>query len=180
MVQINLLPYREQARQVKQVRLGILMACCVGLAIALVIAVHIYFRSIINDQNKINVYLQNQIALGQADLATLKDKKASQVSLITQLHYLMDLRVKSYNAVRLLNMLAIATPKSVMLDKVIRENNTIVIAGQTDSDAEVTLFMKNIATQPGFKPPVLSGITSQQGPLGDERHFQIKVEEAQH
>jgi type IV pilus assembly protein PilN len=177
MVQINLLPYREQARQVKQVRLGILMACCAGLALVLVVFVHIYFRSIINDQNKINAYLQSQIDQSQIDLTTLKEKKMSQVNLIAQLHYLMNLRVTSYQAVRLMNMLATATPKNVILEKILRGNNEVIIAGQADSDTEVTIFMKNIAAQPGFKQPVLTGITSQQGPTGDERHFQLKVEE---
>jgi type IV pilus assembly protein PilN len=177
MVQINLLPWREQARQRKQVRLGILMASCAALSVVLIILTHIYFRGIIFEQNKANAYLQNQIQESQTNLATLKEKKNHQVTLLEQLRYLLNLRANSYQAIRLLNVLATATPTSIVLDKVTRIAKTISIFGQADTDTQVTQFMKNIGQVPGFKEPVLTGINSEQGVNGDERHFQLKVDE---
>jgi type IV pilus assembly protein PilN len=176
-VQINLLPWREQARQKKQVRLGILMASCAALSVILIILAHIYFRAMIMEQNKVNSYLQTEIQSSQTDLETLKEKKLSQVTLLEQLHYLMNLRITSYQAVSIMNILATATPSTVILDKVSREMKNIIIAGQAETDTEVTQFMKNIATVKGYKQPVLTGITSVQGVNGDERHFQLKVEQ---
>jgi type IV pilus assembly protein PilN len=177
MVQINLLPWREHARQVKQVRLGILMASCAALSVVLIIMTHIYFRALIAEQNKINTYLQSEIQKSDTDLATLKEKKTSQVTLLEQLRYLMNLRSSSYQAVSIMNVLPKATPPSIILHKVTRSAKEILIYGQAETDTEVTQFMKNIGRLPGYKEPVLASITSEQGPDGDERHFQLKVEQ---
>ncbi|MES2217509.1 MAG: PilN domain-containing protein [Pseudomonadota bacterium] len=177
MVQINLLPWREQARQRKQVRLGIMMASCAALSVVLIILTHIYYRGVIFEQNKANNYLQTQIQESDTNLATLKEKKNHQVTLLEQLRYLMNLRTNSFQAIRLLNVLATATPTSIILEKAIRMGKMITIYGQAETDTQVTQFMKNIGKMPGFKQPVLTSINSEQGVNGDERHFQLKVEE---
>jgi Tfp pilus assembly protein PilN len=141
------------------------------------ILAHIYFRGLIFEQNKVNAYLQSQIQASDADLATLKEKKNSQVTLLEQLHYLINLRANSYQAISLLNVLATDTPTTVTLHKVTRIAKEIMIFGQADTDTEVTQFMKKIGKIAGFKQPVLTGINSVQGVNGDERHFQLKVEQ---
>lgn len=174
-MQINLLPWREQARQVKQIGFGILMASFLVGALVLVVFVHIYVHSLINAQNASNNYLQTQLQIAQNNLTDLKQKKEDQMKLIENLHFLINLRKKSYAAVKLLDTLAKTTPSSILLDKVERINDDITITGTAQADPEVTVFMKNIAAVKGFNQPVLSSITNVQGVNGDEKHFQIKV-----
>jgi type IV pilus assembly protein PilN len=175
MVQINLLPWREQARQAKQIRFGILLAMFVVAAIMLIIGAHFYYKNLIQIQNESNAFLQSSLDASQTELATLKEKKQAQITLIAQLHYIINLRKKSYETVHLLDALAHTVPENVLLDKVIREGDVVTIAGIAQVDSEVTQFIKNIRQVNGFDQPVLTGITSIQGPNGDERHFQIKV-----
>jgi type IV pilus assembly protein PilN len=177
MVQINLLPWREHARQVKQVRLGILMASCAALSVVAIMMTHIYFRAVISEQNKVNTYLQTEIQQSQTDLATLKEKKTSQVTLLEQLRYLMNLRSSSYQAVSIMNVLPKTTPSTIILHKVSRSSKEILIYGQAETDTEVTQFIKNIGHLKGFKEAILASITSEQGPEGDERHFELKIEQ---
>lgn len=174
-MQINLLPWREHERQVKQIGFGILMAAFVVAALALVILVHIYFKALILSQKNSNTYLQTELQMAQNNFTDLKQKKEDQMKLIEHLHFLINLRKKSYAAIALLDTVAKTTPSSILLDKIERINNSVTITGVAQTDSEVTVFMKNIGGVKGFKQPELAGITSVQGPHGDERHFQIKV-----
>jgi type IV pilus assembly protein PilN len=174
-MQINLLPWREHERQLKQIGFGILMAAFLIAALVLIILAHIYFQSLIASQNKSNAYLQTELQVAQNELSDLKQNKVDQMKLIQHLHFLINLRRKSYAAVLLVDTLAKTTPVTILLDKVERVGDNVAIYGTAESDPEVTVFMKNIGAVKGFKQPELAGITSVQGPNGDERHFQIKV-----
>lgn len=177
MIQINLLPWREQARRDKQIQFAILIASFIGLAFFAIIFIHIcYGRAISHQQDRIN-FLQSEITQKQADLTALKGQKQEQHDLDAELHFIMNLQTKSFQAVRLLDELASAVPPSVLLDKINREGSTITISGTAQSDSQVTIFMKNIAKSPGLKQPVLTGISAQENSPTLGKHFQLRVEQ---
>ncbi len=53
----------------------------------------------------------------QTELTSLQDKKQKQIALQTQLHFIMELRATSFQAVTLLNGIASAVPSAVSLEK---------------------------------------------------------------
>jgi type IV pilus assembly protein PilN len=175
MIQVNLLPWREQARQAKQVFFGLLLIGFFILSLIAILFVHLYFSTVISSQKKNNAYLQSEITNSATSFASLKTEKEKQIKLLEQLHFIINLRTRSYEAVRLLTMLVNATPSTVFLDKILREDNVITLGGKAKSNLEITLFMKNIGKVNGFAQPVLTGISTQDSAVVGERSFQLKV-----
>ena len=176
MIQINLLPWREHARQAKSIRFGLMLASFIVASIVAMILMHLYFKGIISSQNGRNTFLQTEIDKTQADFTDLKQKKLEQTTLVTQLHYIMNLQRDSYSIIYLLDELAKIAPTSVLLEKIERNANVITVAGKARSDLQITVFIKDLGETKGFSQPVLTEITSQEGNAAEERHFQLKIE----
>lgn len=174
MVQINLLPWREQVKQEKKTQFGILIAAVVVLAIICLIFTRFYYKSIISNQLARNQYLQQQLEKEQTQLTSLIAKKNEQEALQASLNFLIGLRQQSYGVVQLLDALIRAVPESVTLQKIMREGNQVTMIGVAKSDAQISLFMENLAKIKIFDQPNLTKITA--NPIADERVFQVKVE----
>jgi type IV pilus assembly protein PilN len=179
MTQINLLPWREQGRQIKKVIFGIILAGCLVMSVVVVIFTHIYLHYQNSVQMERNDYLQSMIDQTNAEISALKLKQKIRAKIVTELNLITDLRKKSYQAVSLLNLLIKSVPSSVLIDKIARVDGVFTIEGVADSDLATTLFMRNIESVSGFKQPVLNVIKTEKATStnpNDIIHFQLKVE----
>jgi len=177
MLQINLLPWREQARLVKKKQFNLVLAGFIGLTVFFVLMIHFYFDGLINYQQKRNTFLQDQLTQAEAELAALNKKKNEVQVIDAALHFIISLREKSFQAVRLLDGLVRVVPEGVTLNKIARADNTITLLGSAQSDIQITYFMKNMENSPIFYQPTLSEISSKETSMGDETYFQLKVEQ---
>jgi len=177
MTQINLLPWREQLRQTKRMNFTFILTGFIALTLFLLFIVHLYLYRVINDQQQKNNYLQSDFQHEQSELGTLNKKKQEQLNVISQLHFIFSLRDNSYRAVRLLDGLARVVPDAVSLNKIMRQGNTITITGKAQSNLQVTLFMENMAKSKIFKQPALTEINTKENSSGEERFFQLNVEQ---
>lgn len=176
MIQINLSPWREHARQAMQIRLGLVFASVIVLTIVAMLCMHVYFKSLITSQNARNIFLQSEIDKAQTDFTNSKQKKLEQTNLVAELNFIMNLQHKSFSIIYLLNELATIAPTSVLLEKIARDGNTITVTGKARSDLQITYFIKGLAKTKGFSQPELTEIKSQDNNTAEERHFQLKIE----
>jgi type IV pilus assembly protein PilN len=179
MTQINLLPWREHARQTKKLIFGIILIGCVVLSILTVVIFHIYLNIENNIQIERNNYLQSALDHTTADIVTLTAHQLLRDKIVKELNLITDLRKKSFAAVRMLNLLVKATPPTVLINVLARENKIFTIEGTADSDLETTVFIRNIEAITGFNQPVLNVIKTQKeanNSTNEEIHFQLKVE----
>lgn len=176
MTQINLLPWREQLRQIKRMNFVIILGCFIVVTLFLVFISHMYLSGIIGNQQQLNAYLQSDFDKEQVELGALNKKKQEQKTVNTELHYILSLRENSYQAVRLLDELVKIVPDAVSLNKISRQGNSIILIGKAESNLQVTLFMENMAKSNFFRQPVLTEISSKENSAGEERYFQLKVE----
>lgn len=177
MIQINLLPWREQARKEKKLRFAITLGGFVGLTLFLVVLLHLYFYSLIRYQKNNNIFLETELKQEQLAIGTFNKKKKEQAEIDTHLRFIFTLRNKGYKATAVLDELAQIVPEAILLNKIIREGNMIFISGKAESNLQVTLFMENISQSRIFKQPVLTEITGKGSSSGEERYFQLKVEQ---
>ena len=176
MVQINMLPWREQARQIKKKNFFVSLAGAIGFTLFIIFLFHVYYDDLIAYQNKRNLFLQTEIGNKQVEINELRKKKEEQDVVESKLQFLMGLRVQSYAAIRLLNELIRIVPDTITLSKMNREDNMITIEGKAQSDLSITAFLKAISQSSLFNQPVLTGISSGAGE-GAEKSFQVKVEQ---
>lgn len=177
MTQINLLPWREEARQRKKIEFGVTIGAAILLVIFLSILVHFYLSGLITTENNRIAFLQNALTQKGTELNNLKDKKKKQLSIETELGFLYGLKAKSYNAVRLMNELETKVPGTITLEKLTREKNQIHIEGEAQSELQITLFMKNLGTSVYFTQPTLTRISETKENVGTERSFEVVVDE---
>jgi type IV pilus assembly protein PilN len=177
MTQINLLPWREQARQEKKIQFLITLGLCVGFSIFIIILIHIYLNSLVNNENSRIAFLQTELGNKQAEFRVLKNKQLKQDEIEANLKFLVTLRNKSFQSVNLMNELIKLVPQTITLEKLTRENNKIIIVGKTQSEVQITLFMKNIAKSNVLNQPILTRINENPGGNSDSaRLFELQVQ----
>lgn len=178
MIQINLLPWRERKRQLKRSMFGILLGAFFVLGLFIIFLIHINMSSAVSLQMRRNEFLQTQINNAQDEFTSLKQKKEEQIKLLASLKFILELRNESYEAVRLLDVLAASTPSSIIMEKIVRDISTVTISGTAPTDSDVTTLMKNISThENSFGQAVLTEISSQETATSTVRHFTIKIDE---
>lgn len=178
MTQINLLPWREQARKKRQNRFGIIALVAAGLGIFFAVFFHLDYAFRISEQNKRNVTLQTALDEESTHLTSLNKQKKELLDVDNQLHFIYSLRTNGYQAIRLLNQMAELSPESITLSKIVRIGSTISIAGSAKSNMQITLFMESIEKSKYFHQPVLNEIHGKQNDTGEERSFELKLEQA--
>jgi len=177
MIQINLLPWREQARKKQQNRFTVVVAVFAGLGLFVAALFHLEYVAKINFQQKRNSIMQTALDEASSSLMIMNKQKAELDDVDSQLHFIFDLRESSYRAVRLLNELAIANPDSVTLFKLVRMGDAITLFGKAKSNLQITLFMESLEKAKIFTQPDLTEITGKEGDAGDERKFELKMKQ---
>jgi type IV pilus assembly protein PilN len=175
MTQINLLPWREDERKIKKILFGITLGAFVCLTLVAVMFFHIYLKLIIHDSQVRVTYLQTELAATQAEITTLKDSQQKQAAIRAELQLIIELRTRSFQAVRLLNALTTTVPTTVLLQRIMRASKSVTLEGEAESDLQTTELMKKLAGTKGFNQPVLTEISGDKDNAG-ARHFQLKVE----
>lgn len=177
MTQINLLPWREQARKEKHIRFGMTVLAAVCFTLFLILLLHIYYSSLIAFQERRNVYLSDELNKEETELKELNKKKDEQAEIIAGLNFIASLRQKSYKVVSMLSELVRVIPSGISLNKVVRTGDKLIIFGKAQSEVEITLLMKNIAKSTVFSKPELTEFTSKENSGGNEIDFQMHVEQ---
>lgn len=176
-MQINLLPWREEERRNKKITFLFSIGIAILLAIFLLIILHIIFQQLISYQEQRNKYLQAIIDRENSNIVQINKKKQEIATIVDELNFIISLRDSSYDAVRGLDALANIVPDGVAFTSIARDGKQFEIVGKAKSDLEVTQFMGNIKKSTIFQQPVLTNISSHTTPAGEERQFDIKVEQ---
>lgn len=177
MTQVNLLPWREEAKKKRKLQFGIYVGIYISLGLISVIMVHLYFNNLIHRQLIRNQFLTQELEQNQTQLNLLNAKKKELMLIKDDLKFLMDLREQSYRSVAFLDAIIRITPEALSYSKITRQGNKITLIGKAKSDSQITLLMENLGKNKVFKRPDLSQITAKQSDAGDERIFELKVEQ---
>lgn len=177
MIQINLLPWREHERKISQTRFGVIVGIAAGLGLFCAVIMHMHLSGKIHKQTARNHFLQTALDQESAKLMSLDADKRQLNNIDDQLNFLYGLRDRGYRAVRLLNEMAASNPDSVSLSKIIRAGNSITVFGRAKSNLQITLFMEGIKNSKYFSQPTLTEISGKENDTGEERTFQLKVEQ---
>ena len=175
MTQINLLPWREQARQEKRMLFVAILMGFVALTFIFVFILHLLVRERINSQNVRNNYLEAALLKEEDALGQLNKVKEVKQKIEEQLHYLFNLRFTSYQAINIFNEIPKLTPEGMSLNKISRQGNTITILGRAKSNLEVTSFMENLEKSPVFEHPVLTEINAKENSVENQRFFLLNA-----
>lgn len=148
MTRINLLPWREERRMLREREFyGMLgAAAIVGLAVALLWVFWMGAR--INNQDGHNSYLKAQIAQLDVKIYEIKDLEKTRDQLLARKEIIEQLQANRSQMVHLFDELVTTIPDSVRLTSLSQNGQSLHLDGVAQSNASVATYMRNIEASP--------------------------------
>lgn len=160
MSSINLLPWREELREHKKREFYLIAGACVLLAIVLLIVADLFISSQINDQNRRNAYIRNEVAVLNAEVEQIKDLQKRRTQLLDRMRVIQELQGNRPIIVRVMDELARAIPDGVYYTLLQSKGDELSIKGVAESNNRVSSLMRNLDASPWFSSPTLSSVTA--------------------
>jgi len=180
MPHINLLPWREAARQERQRQFAVVAVGAAVLAALAIVFVHLQFSGMIETQNGRNQFLEAQIKEVDKQIAEIKTLKDDKKALLARMEVIQKLQRSRPEVVHLFEEISKATPKGVFLLNTVRNGNKLNIEGVADSNDSVSAFMRQLNASPWLNNPRLTVIESNKSGYKDASWFKLVVEQVEY
>ena len=92
MARINLLPWREAARQQRRQDFLVALGGALGLTFAGAVLTHLYFEGRVGDQQARNQYLQTEIAALDRKIKEIQDLEKTKADLVARMEIIQRLQ----------------------------------------------------------------------------------------
>lgn len=155
MIPINLLPHRAARRKAQQQQFFVLAGMTLGLAAAIVVAVHTFFAGRIENQVERNKYLESEIVLLDKQIDEIRKLKEQTQALLARKRVVESLQTNRTETVRLLDQLVRQLPDGVYLKSVKQTGQRVNVIGYATSNARVSTLMRNFEASPWLESPSL-------------------------
>jgi len=170
MIPINLLPHRAARRKAQQQQFFVLAGMTLGLAAAIVVAVHTFFAQRIETQVERNKYLESEIVVLDKQIDEIKKLKEQTQALLARKRVVESLQTGRTETVRLLDQLVRQLPDGVFLKAVKQTGQRVNVIGYATSNARVSTLMRNFEASPWLEAPSLieiKAVTVDNTPLNE-------------
>lgn len=158
MAKVNLLPWRSERRKVRQKEFFLLLGIAGAVALAVGVAGSVYFSYQIDGQTSRNAYLNDQISQLEAKLTEIKDLQNRKDKLMRRKEAIEGLQTDRSRMVHLFDELVRTIPEGVRLTSIKQSGDKLTLDGQTQSNARVSAYMRNIEASGWMTNPDLSVI----------------------
>lgn len=158
MPRINLLPWREERRQERQQQFLTAVIVSLVVAIALFYAALLYADGLIEEQNQRNAYLKKEIALMDTKIAEISTLEAERSRLLARMNVIQELQTSRPKVVKVLDALVRTLPDGIHLEKLTRTGDSLTLDGVAQSNARVSVFMRQLDSNPELTESTLSVI----------------------
>lgn len=154
-VRINLLPHREERRKARRQQFFSLSALIAVLAGLIVFLGYSVIGGYISAQEDRNAFLKAEIATLDKQIAEIKRLRQQTDALLARKRIIESLQGDRAEAVHLLNELARQVPEGIYLKSLKQNGRNISISGYTQSNARVSVLMRNLEASPWIERPQL-------------------------
>jgi len=158
MTKINLLPWREARRKQRQKNFINAMELAALIGILVVGLIHSSIEGLKAYQGQRNQLLQNEIILLDKKIIEIKDIEAKKKQLQAKIDLIQQLQESRPEAVHLLDEIPKITPDGVFLTKFTQTGPELIFEGKSESNAQISAFMRAIETSLWLQKPTLSVI----------------------
>ena len=159
-VHINLLPYREERRRMRQRQFGTQIGLVAALALAIVLLLHVLVSGNITAQQERNQFLKQELARLDKDIGEIGRLRQEVAALLARKQVIERLQSDRAQAVHLLDQLVRQVPEGVYLRQVKQVGSGVNLQGYSQANARVSTLMRNLAESAYLENPVLVEIKS--------------------
>ncbi len=158
MATINLLPWREVQREERKREFFILLGVGAGTAALILLIVHLVFAGFISAQKSRNRLLKSEIKVLDKKIASIDKLKKEKDALIARMNIIQELQTSRPLSVKLFDTIVDVMPNGVILLKVERKSENMVVEGEAESNTQVSELMRRIEQSIWLYKPKLSEI----------------------
>jgi len=160
MATINLLPWREERRElIKQQFLVVLGGVAVLGGLLVVLAMSIV-NSAISSQEARNNYMQGQITKINKEVAEIRDLEKRRQQLLDRMTIIQDLQGTRPLIVRVFDEMVRTLPDGLFYTSVVRNEKRINVEGIAESNNRVSSLMRKLDASPWFADPNLTAVSA--------------------
>ena len=158
MMNINLLPWREERRRMrdrKMVANGVLIWIICG---ATIFGAYTFYQNKQDNQKKRNDYLAGEIRLLDRKIEEIKELRAQKENLLVRMQVIQDLQQERRKVVHLFDDIVRNLPEGVYFTNLTKKRKNINLTGTAQSNARVSDLMNRLDSSDWFANPNLSVI----------------------
>jgi type IV pilus assembly protein PilN len=144
MTRINLLPWREEARQRRRKESAAAGGLALVFTLLLAVLVHLQIEGRIGDQQARNRLVEGEIAQLNRQIKEIEYLEKVKADLLSRMEIIQELQESRPEIVRLFEELVVAIPEGVYLTKLEQSGRTVIVEGHAQSNARVSAFMQSI------------------------------------
>jgi len=178
MAHINLLPWREELRALRNKNFYTLIGFVAGVMVAIIAMVHLQIQSDIDHQNRRNSMLQKEIQIVDGKIKEIKDLEKKRQQLISRMEIIERLQSNRPEVVHLFDELAHLVPDGLYMRTVSQKSRLLTIKGVAQSNARVSAFMRALDQSIWFEEPNLLVIKAEKKGFERAREFTLIVKQA--
>lgn len=167
MTGINLLPWRQERRKRQQRHFAMVTGGALAATALVLMLVHANIGQRIEIQQQRNQFLTNEIAALDNKIKEIQELEKQKKSLIARMEVIQKLQVSRPEVVHLFDELARTVPEGVQLLDLSQTDRLVAINGIAQSNARVSVYMRNLDLSPWFQEPSLLVIES--SPAGKDK-----------
>lgn len=160
MAHVNLLPWRESLRkQQKQNYLALLLGVALSV-LGVAYAVGMFIDALIDNQNRRNNYLQQEITILDAQIAQIRDIREQKEAIEKRMALIEQLQTSRNVAPIILDELVKVVPPGISFRNLSRTANQMEVTGVSESNNRLANFMRNLQESKVFIDSELSSIVA--------------------
>jgi type IV pilus assembly protein PilN len=175
MARINLLPWREEQRRERQRHFMTTLFMTAVLGVVLVVLAGSVFEQRIKHQQHRNDTIKQEIALLEARIARIDELERTRARLISRKQVIERLQASRSTTVQLLDQMAKSIPVGVTLTSVRQQGVQLWLAGNSQSNARVSAYLRELASNELFQDPELEFVRSTANPATDVEPYEFSI-----
>lgn len=175
MANINLLPWREELREERKQEFLVGLGITVAIAGVILFGGDRFVNNSINNQNRKNDYLSEQIASLDNEIAEIRELQRQKTELTERMSVIQDLQGTRPVIVRLFDELVRTLPDGVYYNKITRTGDVISFEGVAESNNRVSALLRSLDDSDWFEGPALQQISAANQQETEGNSFQLTV-----
>ena len=178
MAHINLLPWREERRQERQHQFTLAVIAGLIFAAAILYGAILFTDGLMAEQNDRNTFLQREIVVLDKQIKEIKTLEQARDRLLARMQVIQELQSSRPKVVKVFDSLVRTIPDGIYLEKVTRQGNALTLDGVAESNARVSVFMRQLDENAEFDEPKLQVIQRTSTQANAVRKFTLGVQES--
>ena len=177
MAHINLLPWREELRAVRQKEFLVTLVIFALLALVIVGFIHFYNNQLIDYQVSRNNFLDTQLEILDKKIKEIQELEKQKERLLARMEAIQELQGNRPLVVRLFDEIVASIPDGVSLNNLKQTGRKVTINGEAQSNARVSNFMRNLDKSDWLTNPELDIIQADAEDVSRISQFTLRFDQ---